>query len=137
MRFGSSPRTLLGWAVLLCLAVAWGCGGGGGAETEAQVARGDEVYGSTCAACHGAEGEGGTGPAILGAGAPLRGYQTAQGLFDYVSRVMPFDDPGSLSDEEYWDVVAFLLNEQDLLDEGEGPVSADTADQIILGRDEG
>jgi mono/diheme cytochrome c family protein len=82
-----------------CLAA--GCGSQG----VAQLARGEEVYRSRCAACH--EGAGRTGP-VLDA-RTLAAYGTATTLFRYASTVMPQDAPGSLPRDDYWAVVAYLV----------------------------
>jgi cytochrome c len=43
-------------------------------------------------------------------GAQGRGpFHTARDVFDYASKHMPKNNPGSLSAAEYWDVVTFLL----------------------------
>jgi cytochrome c550 len=40
----------------------------GGTTTAGDVARGERVFASACAGCHGAAGEGGTGPVLAGSG---------------------------------------------------------------------
>ena len=39
-------------------------------------------------------------------------------LFDYIRRAMPFDAPGSLSNEEVYSLVAYLLEENDIIQAG-------------------
>jgi mono/diheme cytochrome c family protein len=92
---------------------------------EGGVSRGEQVYQATCVHCHGAEGTGGVVGGVL-AGAPL--YSPAQlaadpsllrtignywpyatSLFDYIRRAMPFDRPGSLTDDEVYALTAYLL----------------------------
>ena len=99
-----------------------GCGGGGdnggsGApETQSeQVAAGRDVYAAECAQCHGDRGQGGTGPVVIGGNKRIASYQTTERLYDYVSSTMPFDAPGSLSEQQYWDAIAYLLDANDLL----------------------
>lgn len=70
---------------------------------------GETIFASSCAGCHGATGEGGRAPAVMGAGAFLGKYNTAQGLLDFVSTAMPATNPGSLSHQEYLDVESYLL----------------------------
>jgi len=112
----ASPRVL--WC-LAAVALAAGCGGGsedGGASSSAdQIAAGRDVYAESCAECHGANGEGGTGPVVIGGNKRIASYGTSERLYDYVSRTMPFDEPGSLSEDAYWNVVAYLLDENALL----------------------
>jgi mono/diheme cytochrome c family protein len=79
------------------------------------VAAGSEVYAAECAQCHGDRGQGGTGPVVIGGNRRIASYQTTERLYDYVSRTMPFDSPGSLSEQQYWDAIAYLLDENDLL----------------------
>ncbi|HMR73979.1 MAG TPA: cytochrome c [Polyangiaceae bacterium] len=117
-------QSLLG-AVLLPLLVS--CGGGGGAANDASVAKakkqspkGAQVYQRECAGCHGNSGQGlGGTPEVLGAAAlPLKGvggdhgpFRNAQDVFDYVKREMPLpkSKAGSLSDEDCWAVVEYML----------------------------
>jgi mono/diheme cytochrome c family protein len=75
-----------------------------------QGAAGAVVYGSICVNCHGERLEGADAPAIAGPRADLRQFRTARGLYEYVSVWMPDDAPGSLSEREYLDAVAFLLH---------------------------
>ncbi|WP_437917906.1 c-type cytochrome [Sphingobacterium sp. LRF_L2] len=80
---------------------------------EGKVSRGALLYQRKCAHCHGANGYEGpedklvtdsTGQNTIGNYWP---YATT--VFDYVRRAMPFDAPGSLSDEEVYDITAYLL----------------------------
>lgn len=83
-----------------------------------QVAIGKAVFLAECAKCHGEKGEGKTGRQLVAPWDPLAGYRTADNLFAYLSRAMPFDNPGSLKEQEYWDVIAFLLNANGVLPQG-------------------
>ena len=91
------------------------------------VEEGAEIYLAQCAACHGPEGEG------TPAGWPLVGrnpgdafdfnesldkelrrtignyWPYAVTLFDYTRRTMPYDAPGSLTDDEVYAVTAWML----------------------------
>lgn len=102
-----------------------GCGGGGDGdaggtpESQAdQIAAGREVYSVGCAECHGTNGEGGTGPLLIGGNKRIASYGSTERLYDYVSRTMPFDTPGNLTPAEYWNVIGYLLDENELLPEG-------------------
>jgi mono/diheme cytochrome c family protein len=111
-------RRLAAACGLLLVLVAAGCGGDNGGTTQSQdeqVAAGRDVYAAECARCHGEQGEGGTGPQVIGGSRRIASYETSTRLYDYVSRTMPFDDGGSLSEDQYWDSIAFLLDENDLL----------------------
>jgi mono/diheme cytochrome c family protein len=101
-----------------------------GAAMVDQLGRGHELFLANCSRCHGDDGQGDIGPAVIGERHGLRGYGTAQGLFDYVSRTMPFDAAGSLSEQAYWDVLAYILTENGYLAEGTelGPENAADVD---------
>jgi S-disulfanyl-L-cysteine oxidoreductase SoxD len=93
-------------------------------------AAGQKVYAETCAACHGDKlqgiptaGIGGDrligGRGTLASEAPVKTVESywpyATTLFDYVKRAMPLTAPGSLSDEQVYSVVAFILGEANIL----------------------
>lgn len=70
---------------------------------------GKVVFTSRCAGCHGDAGQGVRAPAIIGANANLGKYKDAQGLLNFISTVMPPNAPGSLPQQDYSQVLAFLL----------------------------
>lgn len=79
-------------------------------SVDAQLAAGSNAYVDHCVECHGAKGEGGKkAPALVGPKA-LSEYTTAKDLFTYAKDNMPPAHPASLDDQEYWNIVAFLLN---------------------------
>ena len=91
--------------------------------------QGKTVYESSCIACHGADLQGvkGTGGAALiggrdtiASGSPKKTVESywpyASTVFDYVKRAMPFNAPGSLSDDEVYSVVAYILGEGGVID---------------------
>jgi mono/diheme cytochrome c family protein len=89
------------------------------ASTAAQLAdAGKAVFASHCARCHGNNGQGVTAPAIIGANASLGKYNTGQGLLSFVSTVMPANAPGSLSQQDYLDVVSYLLVQNNFVTPG-------------------
>lgn len=81
--------------------------------------QGKAVYDANCAACHAANGEGISGNTVIvggdmnSEGPPLRTvgsyWPYASTVFDFVRRAMPADNPKSLSDEEVYQVVAYVL----------------------------
>ena len=87
-----------------------------GVYTAAQNKRGEEFYAGACAQCHGSRLNGAgqpdqpPSPAIAHADF-LRKWsgQTVAALFLYVRKMMPSDNPGSLSDQESIDAVAHML----------------------------
>ncbi|MDB6042647.1 MAG: pyrrolo-quinoline quinone [Gammaproteobacteria bacterium] len=83
----------------------------GGGYTSAQASRGAAVYTQDCVNCHGTNLQGESGPPL--SGATLRaayGTGTAAQLYDFISRQMPQDKPGSLSQQQYLDVTAYVLS---------------------------
>ena len=83
-----------------------------GFYTEAQALRGGQLYEQHCIACHGGKLEGNpgaplTGPAFLGRWAD--GQHTVDDLFYVIRTSMPYSAPGSLSKQQYVDVVAYIL----------------------------
>jgi cytochrome c len=84
------------------------------------VAHGKEVYDENCSACHGDVGQGGYKDRLVGGQGTLATNQPvktvgsywpyATSLFDYVRRAMPYPAPGSLSDDDTYAVVAYLLS---------------------------
>jgi len=104
---------------------------------EAQLGRGALVFEENCDLCHGARGQGREGvidtPQVTGEGALASGehaVSNAQQLYDYVSANMPEDSPGSLSREQYWDVVAYLASENGV--ELTGQVDPESASTVTL-----
>lgn len=69
--------------------------------------RGTSSFASNCAPCHGVDGQGDFGPAIIGTS--LTFYQNAWRLLAFISTNMPQDGPGSLSVAAYQRILAFLL----------------------------
>jgi len=70
---------------------------------------GRTVYMNSCALCHGQNGQGATAPAVIGSSANLQKFNSARGLLDYISTTMPATAPGSLSPQNYLNVLGFLL----------------------------
>ena len=71
-----------------------------------QVAAGEALYETRCRSCH--ETDGGLGTRLTDQ--LVRSYGSARALFDYTRMSMPWDAPGTLSDEEYWRVTAYLVH---------------------------
>ena len=88
-----------------------------------QVTLGQELYGKQCAGCHGGSGEGtAEAPAVVGldkgalpldppASAKYRKsqFKTVADIASFVVSSMPPKAPGSLSEEEYYAILAFDL----------------------------
>jgi hypothetical protein len=54
-------------------------------------------------------------PAVIDPPRALAAFQTADDLFAFLRETQPPQRPGALSDAEYWDLTAFLLDENDRL----------------------
>ena len=77
---------------------------------------GQPVYTSKCATCHGANGQGGTGPAVWGSGFVPGLYVgntlfalNAQAMLNFISSSMPLTAPGSLSHTDNLNVLSYQL----------------------------
>ena len=80
---------------------------------DGDTARGAEVYRTTCARCHGADGGGMVkvpalwGPKSYSIGASMARLERAA---SFVRHNMPFDKPGTLTDHEAYDVAAYITS---------------------------
>ena len=91
------------------------------------------TYSSVCALCHGANGEGaGNFPALWGSKATLGKYNgatlfsDAKGMLDFISTKMPFNAPGSLTSQQYTELLAYILIQNNLV----SPSTAYNASQL-------
>jgi len=82
-----------------------------GIYTDAQAARGEAVYGRSCASCHGPNLEGdGQAPALADRDfASEWNDQPLSDLFERIRTTMPGDAPGTLKPAEVADAIAFML----------------------------
>jgi cytochrome c len=106
-----------------------------GVFTSAQARRGRRVYRDNCGYCHGAELKGGEmGPGIAGADFWVSWTEQPIGsLFEWIKVTMPEDGPARLSDKEYTDVVAFMLDANSYpAGEVELPVDKAAMDEIMV-----
>lgn len=102
-------------------------GGSGYPPGSGSAAQGRQVFNQRCAACHGNDGSGTSGSTVLVGGDmqspdnPLRTvgsyWPHASTLFDYIRRAMPADAPKSLNDNEVYQVTAYVLFLNGILDE--------------------
>jgi mono/diheme cytochrome c family protein len=93
-------------------------------EGQGTVADGAKVYAAKCQSCHGAEGRGGsaerlvdresgknwdfaTNPKLVKTVGNYWPYATT--LYDYTYRAMPFAQPGTLTPDETYALVAYIL----------------------------
>lgn len=126
-------RTAAAWCVLTLLGAGWAgsrqpAGAAGAAQApasgsaiwngvsnDAQVKRGAAAYQRECAACHGVKLQAGDPEAPPLTGLPFRFQwqgKTIAEKFDQIRTTMPMpsDRAGSLDDQTYIDIVAFILN---------------------------
>jgi mono/diheme cytochrome c family protein len=110
----ATPAEIAGWNIDI------GRDGSNLPPGSGSVARGKIVFSEQCAACHGAEGQGGLGDRLAGgqgtlaSAKPVRTvgsyWPYAPTLFDYIRRAMPQNAPQSLSNEDVYAVSAFILH---------------------------
>jgi cytochrome c len=102
--------------------------GAGLPKGQGSVLDGEEIYDQKCAACHGDFGEGdGRQPVLSGGEGTLRDerplktvgsfWPFAGTLYDYIYRTMPFGDAQSMSADETYAVVAYILFLNGLVEE--------------------
>jgi len=83
------------------------------------VQTGREIYAQQCAACHGDAGQGGPMDRLVGGAGTLATdkpvktvgsfWPYATTLFDFIRRAMPYTAPQSLSPDQVYAVVAYVL----------------------------
>jgi len=110
----ATPAEIAGWNIDI------GRDGANLPPGSGNVERGRVVFSEQCAACHGAEGQGGVGDRLSGGqgtlatAKPVRTvgsfWPYAPTLFDYIRRAMPQNAPQSLSNEDVYAVSAYILN---------------------------
>lgn len=105
------------------------------------AAEGATVYATKCAACHGANGEGGIAAGLVGGGPLTAGIDTrktianfwpyATTVFDFIRRAMPWLTPRTLTNDEVYAVTAYLLALNGIIDENE-PMNAKTLPAVQM-----
>ena len=112
------------------------------------VEQGDELYSAQCAYCHGEFGTGGSGyPTLAGGEGSLKNQLLTEGdeppirtigsywpyastLFWYIQSAMPFPNPKSLSNDETYALVAYMLSINDITIDGE-----ELEDEYVLNKE--
>ena len=81
-----------------------------GVYSAGQAARGQQLYTTQCAGCHGKAMEGTNGPPLVGDSfLSNRSAQPLTALVDKIQKTMPFNLPGSLSRSQSTDLAAYIL----------------------------
>lgn len=99
------------------------------------VALGKELFEIQCAVCHGENLEGvpEMGARTMHDGRrDIKKLPYASSLFDFIRRAMPLTDPGSLSNDETYGLVAFLLSETGVIDDPDLTLDAKTLAAIKM-----
>ncbi|MCY3845377.1 MAG: c-type cytochrome [Acidobacteria bacterium] len=115
-----------------------------GVFTEAQAARGRDVYTGACGLCHGRRLNGAPDDPDMRSTPPLaraRFLREWEGrslavLLAFTRLTMPEDNPGSLTDAEYVDVIAYMLSVGRMpAGGGEIPTDSGRLAEIVIGRE--
>ncbi len=82
-----------------------------GVYTAEQAARGKAVYDANCISCHQSDLSGSSEARSLVGESFMQDWRedNLNTLFTRISQMMPFDDPATLSDRDYTDSVAYIL----------------------------
>ena len=94
-----------------------------------QITRAKELYQSRCAKCH--DLEDGIGPRL--SRDVLASYASVTSLYDNTRKAMPYDAPASLTQQDYWDLTAYLLFRAGLIT-SETTLDASSAREIVLSK---
>jgi mono/diheme cytochrome c family protein len=110
-----SPEDLAAWDISI------GPDGAGLPPGSGTAKQGEAVFTAKCQACHGAKGAGQPNDRLVGGQGSLPGdkppiktvgsfWPYATTMFDYVRRAMPYNESKTLSPDEIYAVVAYVLN---------------------------
>lgn len=126
----SSPKVGLGRPALPAELAAWDTDvrpdGRGLPTGRGTVRQGDELFQERCASCHGEFGQGaGRWPVLAGGQGTLKAdrpdktigsfWPDLSTVYDYIKRAMPYGNARSLTDDETYALVAYLLNLNDIV----------------------
>ncbi|MBO9202940.1 MULTISPECIES: c-type cytochrome [Niastella] len=107
---------------------------------EGKAIAGKVIYMTKCVACHGTDTTSPDakllGPVLVstkpGKNKTIGNYWPyATTLFDYVRRAMPYNEPGSLTNEEVYQLTAFLLQANKVIGENE-VMNAKTLPKVVM-----
>ena len=103
-------------------------------------AQGGEIFSQRCIACHGVSGEGtstvaGVGPRLIAADGQgtdgIRHLHFTTTLFSFILRAMPMHEEGSLSVDQTYALVAFLLFKNGIISERD-EMNARSLPQVVM-----
>lgn len=105
-----------------------------GVYTEGQAERGQVLYTASCSGCHAQDLRGdNTSPSLVGMSFTFMWDGSTLGeLFTRIQEQMPTDRPGSLSDQTYRDILAFVLKSNSY-PAGELELGADDIPYVLIG----
>jgi len=107
-----------------------------GVYTQAQAMRGEAQYQENCSGCHGETLDGRAMGALRGEKFLNRWREDSLDLlFNHIKTRMPARAPGSLSESVYLDVLAFILQANDLPAGSKELTAADLAGTKLVGKD--
>ena len=136
-----SPDDLSSWDISI------GPDGAGLPPGSGTVKQGEAVFAMKCQACHGEKGAGTPNDRLVGGQGSLPGdkppiktigsyWPYATTLFDYIRRAMPFNESKSLTNDEVYGVVAYLLNLNGVIAESE-TMNAQSLPKVTMPNREG
>ena len=104
------------------------------------VSKGKVLFETKCVACHGVGGVGGiNGSLVTNKNPSIKKKEKTIGnywpyattVFDYIRRAMPFNAPGSLTNDEVYHLTAYLLNANEIIDD-KTIINAQTLPKVVM-----
>jgi cytochrome c len=137
----ATEETVAGWNIDIAP------DGTGLPEGSGTVEQGRELFAKLGAACHGMNGEGtDAAPALVGGQGSLATdspkktvgsyWPYATTLYDYIHRAMPATAPQSLTPDEVYAIVAFLLNANGIIAD-DAVMDQDSLPQVVMPNQKG
>ena len=132
----AAPEEIASWDISI------GPNGAGLPPGSGTPKQGEAIYVAKCLACHGEKGAGKPNDALVGGRGTLVGDQApnktvgsfwpySTTLFDYVRRAMPLNESKSLSNEEVYAVVGYLLQLNGIIGEND-TINAQTLPKVHM-----
>ena len=101
------------------------------------AADGAPIWGRACRGCHGREGEGGIAAPLVGRDPNGRPFTVgnlwpyATTLYDYINRAMPRPTPGTLTPDQVYSLVAWILAKNEIIAE-DAVMNAETLPSVVM-----